>query len=81
MYIKEYVKLYILTSGGINPEGSRVFGTGVWVFLIGILKSLARKPTSEGNDTSYRHEGSCILKNMPNYIFYQEGESFKGDLT
>jgi hypothetical protein len=31
-HIEEHVKLYILSGGGINPEGSWVFGAGVWKF-------------------------------------------------
>ena len=30
--MKERVKLYIIWGGGINPEGSGVFGAGVWEF-------------------------------------------------
>ena len=38
----------------MNPEGSWVFGAGVWVVPIGISKFLAGKPTSEGNGGPHR---------------------------
>jgi hypothetical protein len=57
--IKEDVRLCILSGGGINPEGSWVFGAGVWKFPTEISKILAGKPTLGTNGSS--HSGAMAM--------------------
>jgi hypothetical protein len=75
--IKEHVKLYILSGGGINPEGSWVFGAGVWKFPHRNFEIFGNFVEERFQvQTSYGSGGWCILKRTSNYIFYQEAGSF-----
>jgi len=80
LHIKEHVKLCILSGGCINPEGSWLFGAGVWEFPHTNFEIFSRETKFRRErlptQTSYAHRGWYILKSMSRHIFYQEAGSF-----
>ena len=79
-HIKEHSKLHILSSGGVNPEGSWLFVAGVWEFPHTNFEIFSRETKFRRErlptQTSYAHRGWYILKSMSRHIFYQEAGSF-----